>query len=288
MLNQTIPQMHILSEQDIPGLIELSSSVEWDYNAEELRTILAIGTVYGHKNEANQLVSCAAVIPYEDELATIGMVIVHSSCRGLGLGRSLMKACMEAVPLDSAVMLIATKEGQPLYESLGFVTVDSIHKWIRKNFSPLTHEPHSEPIDIVPMKESDLPAVNELDARAVGSKRSSFLHARMQQAKTCMVVQDQEGTIVGFGYAVQGPINLVAGPIVARNPAEATSLLCKLTDGHEGNIRIDVPDGQEAFLRFLAQNGFEKSNQPPVMIARAKSLPRRSGHYFGIGAQIFG
>ncbi|KQL48944.1 acetyltransferase [Brevibacillus choshinensis] len=288
MLNQTIPLLHVLSELDIPGLIELSSSVEWDYNAEELRTVLAIGTVYGHKNEANQLVSCAAVIPYEDQLATIGMVIVHSSCRGLGLGRSLMKACMEAVPLDSAIMLIATKEGQPLYESMGFVTVDTIHKSIRKNVSPLTNEPASEFVDIVPMKESDLTAAIELDALAVGSKRSAFLYTRMQQAKTCLVIKDQEGTIVGFGFAVQGPINLVAGPIVARNSAEATSLLCKLTEGHEGHIRIDVPDGQEDFLRFLAQNEFEKASQPPVMIARANSLPPRSGHYFGIGAQIFG
>lgn len=284
----TLTHLHVLSEQDIPGLIHLSASVGWDYNEEEIRTILAIGTIYGHINSDDQLVSCAAVIPYDQNLASIGMVIVHSSCRGMGLGRSLMKACMESVPSDSAIMLIATKEGKPLYEGLGYTTVDTIHKFICKRIPPVDHQQASEPFHTERMTEDDWPAVIELDGLAVGSQRSSFLRTRMKQAKTCLVVRDMDGSIAGFGFAVQGPVNLVTGPIVAKDTPMAIHLLRRLAEGHDGQVRIDVPDGQDDFLSYLAANGFEKVSEPPVMITRASTLPPRSGQYFGIGAQIFG
>ncbi|WP_238933621.1 GNAT family N-acetyltransferase [Brevibacillus choshinensis] len=287
-MQNTVPNLHELTEQDIPGLIHLSTTVGWDYNEDEIRTILAIGTIYGHKNSDERLVSCAAVIPYDHKLTTIGMVIVHSSCRGMGLGRSLMKACMESVPSDSAIMLIATREGKPLYESLGFTTADTIHKFICKRIAPVDHEQAGESFPTEIMREDDLRAVIELDGLAVGSQRSSFLRTRMKQAKTCLVVNDTEGRIAGYGFAVQGPVNLVIGPIVARNTPMAIHLLRRLSDGHDRQVRIDVPDGQNAFLSYLAANGFEKVSEPPVMITRYSTLPPRSGQYYGIGAQIFG
>ncbi|MFP3422333.1 GNAT family N-acetyltransferase, partial [Bacillus sp. SIMBA_161] len=87
----------------MPALIELSDSVGWDYDEAELRTILTTGKVFGHRNGADQLVSCSAILVYEERLATIGMVIVDDSCRGYGLGRELMQACMSSVPSDTNI-----------------------------------------------------------------------------------------------------------------------------------------------------------------------------------------
>lgn len=91
-MNSTSFRLHALTENDIPALIALSDSVGWDYDEAELRTILSTGNVFGHRNEADQLISCSAILVYEEQLATIGMVIVHDSCRGYGLGRELMQA----------------------------------------------------------------------------------------------------------------------------------------------------------------------------------------------------
>lgn len=88
--------------------------------------------------------------------------------------------------------------------------------------------------------------------------------------------------------AVQGPVNLIVGPLVAPDSTTAIRLLCQLTIGHTGKIRIDVPNGQEAFLDSLLQNGFTKVSEPPVMVANTNRLPDRNGTYFGIAAQIFG
>ncbi|MGG1658768.1 GNAT family N-acetyltransferase [Brevibacillus sp. NRS-1366] len=289
-MKSTSYRIHILSETDIPDLIALSDSVGWDYEEAELRTILSIGSVFGHKDESDQLVSCSAIIRYEESLATIGMVIVHAACRGYGLGRDLMQACIDFVSDETAIMLVATAEGQPLYESLGFVTAEYIHKCLSDHFAPAREEmleAADEPA-LYPMKHDDLADVIELDGQAVGSRRSLFLQTRMKQAKTCIAAKDASGKMVGYGFAVLGPVNLVIGPIVALDSALAIRILSQLTKGHTGKVRIDVPDGQEAFLSYLQQNGFQKVAEPPVMVANTDRLPSRNGTYFGIGAQIFG
>ncbi|CAM3444963.1 GNAT family N-acetyltransferase [Brevibacillus invocatus] len=95
---QALPLQH-LSEADIPDLLALTKAVEWDYHAPELHTLYSLGKIYGHRNEKNQLLSCAGVIQYDGH-AVIGLVIVHPSCQGMGLGQALMIRCMEEVLAD--------------------------------------------------------------------------------------------------------------------------------------------------------------------------------------------
>lgn len=289
-MNSVDSGLHSLTISDIPGLIALSDSVGWDYDEAEIHTILSIGTVFGHKDASGTLLSCAAIIPYDDKLASIGMVIVNPLSQGKGYGRQLMKACMASVSTDTTIMLIATPEGEPMYKNLGFQTVDRIRKFIAERFVPKA-PPQNEANDefaIVSMELDDFSSMVELDKAALGSKRSHFLEKRMKQASTCLVAKNRSGKVIGYGFAVQGPVNLIAGPIVAENAVIAEHILYKLTQYHTGRVRIDVPDEQAAFHAYLEQNGFTQVSHPPVMVANASNLPRRNGTYWAIGAQIYG
>lgn len=289
-MNSVDSGLHSLTISDIPGLIALSDSVGWDYDEAEIHTILSIGTVFGHKDASGTLLSCAAIIPYDDKLASIGMVIVNPLSQGKGYGRQLMKACMASVSTDTTIMLIATPEGEPMYKNLGFQTVDRIRKFIAERFVPKA-PPQNEANDefaIVSMELDDFSSMVELDKAALGSKRSHFLEKRMKQASTCLVAKNRSGKVIGYGFAVQGPVNLIAGPIVAENAVIAKHILYKLTQYHTGRVRIDVPDEQAAFHAYLEQNGFTQVSHPPVMVANASNLPRRNGTYWAIGAQIYG
>lgn len=285
---QTLP-LHYLSEADIPDLLALTMAVEWDYHAPELHTLFSLGKIFGHRNAHNQLLSCAGVIQY-DRHAVIGLVIVHPSCQGMGLGRALMIRCMEEVPQDVPIMLIATPQGQPLYEKLGFAQVDSVHKYICGSYvpHPLLRLEEMETWSIVPMSPAHEEAVIHLDAQATGSSRADFVRARMKQAKSCVVATDPSGAITGYGFAIAGPLHLIAGPIVAPNPLVASRIIDQLAATHPGAIRIDVPNENASFLNQLEECGFVKSNQPPVMIARASRMPQRNGTYYGIASQFLG
>ncbi|MBO8177629.1 MAG: GNAT family N-acetyltransferase [Bacillus sp. (in: Bacteria)] len=288
MWSQTRFQMHRLNKKDTPELIALSASVDWDYDEQEINTIMSVGIVYGHKNEQGDIISSAAIIPYDNKLASIGMVIVNENYRGNGLGKELTQACINSVPNETTIMLIATKEGKPLYEKLGFQTVTYVHKFLSDNYMPLYSDHENKEYEIIPLTDSHFSQVQELDQSAIGADRSSFLKFRIQQAKQGVVVRNNNGDIVGYGLSIEGPINLILGPIVAINDDVATYIIEHLARGYQGKLRIDVPDGQESFITYLEKCGFNKVNQPPVMVKNSIQLPPRNDTLYGIAAQIFG
>ncbi len=276
-----------LNNNDVSKLIELSSSVGWDYDDQEIKTILSSGKIYGHKTPEGKIVSSAAIIPYDTNLASIGMVIVHSDYRGLGLGKAVTQQCMASVSKETSIMLISTDEGKPLYESLGFRTVDVVHKFLCENFFSEALEVSNE-FTLETYKVEDFHQMMELDAAAFGDQRNKFLLNRIEQCKQCIVVKDQNSHIIGFGLSVQGPINLIVGPIVAPDFKTAASIMKELAANHHGNLRIDVPSGHHDFMAFLHTCGFNKVKEPPIMMKNSSTMPNRNQKLFGIAAQVFG
>lgn len=272
---------------DIPGIIDLSISVNWDYDEYEIGTVMSSGKIFGFKNAEGKIVSSAAIIPYENNLASIGMVIVHNDYRGLGLGKQATQQCIDFVSSDTPVMLIATEEGKPLYEKMGFRVVDSVHKYLCETYEAYPPSDNSS-IFIEEFNERDFIEIVDLDKAGFGAKRSKFLHHRINQSKQCIVARDTKGNIIGYGISILGPINLIVGPIVAPDSQTAVLLIDQLATGHQGKLRIDVPSGNLDFMLSLEDKGFKKVSNPPIMIANAVDMPHRNKTLFGIAAQIFG
>ncbi len=284
---RTITNLVTLEEQDIPGLIALSSSIGWDYDKDDIQTVMSSGKVYGHKTENGKIVSSAAIIPYGSSLASIGMVIVHQDYRGKGLGRKVTQKCLDSVSGNTMVMLIATEEGKPMYESMGFSSIDSVHKYLCDNYFSMKSNDVLD-VEIIPMRNGDLSQVVKLDKDAFGEERKTFLINRINQAKESLVVKSPDGTIIGYGLSILGPINLILGPIVAPDHYTASLLIDKLANNHQGKLRIDIPSGNEDFMSLLEKCGFVKVSQPPIMIKNSKQLPPSNKTLYGIAAQIFG
>lgn len=284
---ETAFELHTVAKEDITGLILLSKSVGWDYDEAEVNTLLCSGSIFGHKNREGEIISSAAVMPYGESLASIGMVIVNEAYRGFGLAKALMKKCMDSVSPKSAVMLVATVEGKPLYEKLGFRTVSCVHKFLCDNFIEQPEEKNPG-ISIGKGLEEDWPKLISMDKEAVGANRETFLINRIKQAKECLVARDVDGQIIGFGLSIEGPVNLILGPIAARNDEIGECLIDALAAGHNGKLRIDVPDHKDNFLNLLEKRGFIKVTQPPVMLWNAEQLPERNGTLYGIASQALG
>ncbi|NEN86607.1 GNAT family N-acetyltransferase [Paenibacillus elgii] len=277
-----------LSETDISGLIALSESVGWDYAEPELRTVLASGTIYGIKNNRGQIVASAAIIPYGRQLASIGLVIVHPEYRRLGLGQALIQTCITTVSPDTIIQLIATKEGEPLYEKLGFQKAARVCKLLCERYRPPSWSSVREAVRFIPMTHEHIPEVIELDRRSIGADRSRFLQTRIKQAEHSFVAQAPDGTIAGFGLSIQGPVHLTLGPITAPNDYTALALVDSLANGHPGKLRIDVAAEHPTFPPLLEVCGFINVAEPPVMVLHSPCLPPRNGNLYSIAAQIFG
>jgi len=286
--NKLLLELVQFDKCDVSGLIELSASVGWDYDEKEIGTVLSSGKIFGHKNAEGKIVSSATIIPYDTSLASIGMVIVNKDFRGMGLGKEATKKCIESVSKDTTIMLIATEEGKPLYEKMGFNTVDFVHKYLCENYITISKPLNNSDVIIEEFSGVDINEILKLDKDAFGDKRSHFLMNRIKQSEKCLVVKDNNGTIVGYGVSILGPINLILGPIVAPDFQTASFLIDKLSSNHQGKLRIDVPSGNEEFMLILEKSGFVNVSQPPIMVINSFNMPPRNHTLFGIAAQIFG
>ncbi|TQR20105.1 GNAT family N-acetyltransferase [Psychrobacillus vulpis] len=285
--NTTEPILEKFDKNDISRLIDLSNSVGWDYDENEVTTVMSSGRIYGHKNEEGLIVSSAAIIDYSSKLASIGMVIVREDYRGMGLGRKATEKCLESVPINTPVMLIATEEGKPMYEKMGFTSIDSVHKFLCDNYEQsITSSTNN--YNIEPLSEEDLYGLINLDTEAFGVNRETFLMNRINQSKDSLVVKSPDGAVIGYGLSVKGPVNLILGPIVATDSQTALLIIDELAKNHIGKLRIDVPSGNEIFMSKLEKYGFIKVSQPPIMIKNSNELPLRNNTLYGIAAQIFG
>jgi ribosomal protein S18 acetylase RimI-like enzyme len=285
--NRTVLELVEFDKYDVLGLIELSASVGWDYDEHEIRTVMSSGKIYGHKNSVGKIVSSAAIIPYDTDLASIGMVIVNEEYRGLGLGKKATQKCIDSVSQNTSIMLISTEDGKPLYENLGFKTVDYVHKYLSDNYIPTKLFINRE-ITLEKYSENDINEIIELDSAAFGDKRRKLLLNRINQSKHCLVVRNLKGKIIGFGLSILGPVNLLIGPIVAPDSKTAALIIDRLVLNHQGNLRIDVPSNNDELMLFLEKSGFVKVSNPPIMIKNSINMPYRNKELFAITAQIFG
>jgi GNAT superfamily N-acetyltransferase len=66
------------------------------------------------------------------ESGWVGNLLVRKECRGKGIGTALMKQALAALSEagTETAWLTASREGKPIYESLGFTAVDVVNRWV--------------------------------------------------------------------------------------------------------------------------------------------------------------
>lgn len=277
----------VLEKKKIGDIVALSSYIGRDYNTEEIETIFNSGIVYGVWNERKELIASAAIILYGEALASVGMVIVHPDYKGRGIGKIITDSCVKSVSTQTPIMLIATDEGKVLYETLGFRAVSYVSKYICNSYNTNYHCVGNEEY-IVNYEERDLEEIIQIDKDAFGTNREEFLKYRMIQSEQCIVTKDAQQNVLGYGISIQTPKNKIIGPVVAKNDEMAMRIVHHLAREHHGKLRIDVPEGKEAFMKELEIGGFQKVNIPPIMVKNSGQLLKRNSELYSIAAQIFG
>ncbi|EMI9086626.1 MULTISPECIES: GNAT family N-acetyltransferase [Bacillus] len=276
-----------LRDEQIGDIVALSSYIGWDYNREEIETIFNSGIVYGVWNERKELIASAAIILYGETLASIGMVIVHPDYKGRGIGKVITDSCVKSVSTRTPIMLIATDEGKPLYEKLGFRAVSDVSKYICNSYNA-NHKYAGNEEYMMDYEEGNLEEIIKIDEYAFGTNRKEFLKKRIIQSEQCIVVKGKEQNVLGYGLSVQTPENKIIGPVVAKNDAMAMRIVHHLARDHNGKLRIDVPKGKNNFMKELEVAGFKKVNTPPIMMRNSDQLLKRNNGLYSIAAQIFG
>ena len=112
--------------EHLEAAVQLSRQAGWPHRLEDwqMAFILSKGAV---AIEGGRVVGTVLTTSYEADCAAINMVIVDEAMRGRGLGRKLMDAALE-IAGSRPLRLVATEQGLPLYEKLGFQKTGAIRQ----------------------------------------------------------------------------------------------------------------------------------------------------------------
>lgn len=276
-----------LAKDDGPALRNLARSVGWNFTTVQTELFISpAGKLFGHRYEGN-LVSSAGIYIYSATLASLGVVIVHPDFQRKGLGKGIVKhGLMEAQQAGVPVMLVATAQGLPLYQSLGFQAIGYIHR-LQVSQPPEGIEAN-EDLQVDYVEEHHLDQLIAFDEVVMGANRR-WLYPLLFSHRECgYVVRNSQNTLVGFGLAVRRNNVLVVGPVVADSQAVALTLIRRFALGWAGPVRIDVPSQQQKFMKELLRHGFEEHMASPLMLLNAQELGGKREQLYGIVDPVFG
>lgn len=266
--------------EHLAAAVRLSQEAGWPHRLEDWQVALELSKGMVAIDDHDNVVGTVLVTLYERDCATINMVIVDASMRGRGLGRRLMEAAL-AIGGERPLRLVATREGLPLYEKLGF----------RETGTILQHQgivaAVASPPDTEVANAADLPAIIALDRQAFGADRSALVVKFFEIGEFAIIRRD--GEIVGFSCIRPFGRGDVIGPVVAGGFSDARSLASHFLSRRGGRfVRVDTIDGV-GLGAWLADHalghvgGGVSMMRPPV--ARFDASVART---FALASQAFG
>lgn len=213
--------------EHIPGALRLSQAVDWPHRAEDWELSLSVSQ--GVVALADGQVVASALCTVFGPVAMLNMIIVDGALRGRGLGRAVMERIIDlAGPRE--MRLVATTDGLPLYEKLGFKAESRISQ----------HQGQARAIGgdspVTTGAAQDIARLARMDEAASGLSREGLLKKITEHGEVLLVDQ-------GFALLRDFGRGKVLGPVVAQDPALARALLSEAARRCEGQfLRIDLPE----------------------------------------------
>ena len=247
-----------LRSDQIPQAHSLSAELRWPYREEDWRFALELGHGLAAE-DSGRLVGTALWWPFEETVASCGMIIVTPSHQGRGIGRQLMDELLRRAS-GRTIILNSTREGRALYDRLGFVPCGEVSQ----HQAVLAQAPAGPGAKgIRPFAMADMEAIRHLDRRASGMGRGALLEALF--ALGTGVVLERGGRIAGYACVRRWGRGVVIGPVVAQDTAQAKALVARLAAAHVGGfVRIDVT--REDLSLWLEEIGLPRVDRVVSMV----------------------
>ena len=205
----------------------------------------------------------------------IGSIFVAPDWRGRGLGRDLTQAIIDR--LESAgcrtLVLVATSDGQRLYERMGF-EVQTRYRILQAVGLPPAAD---EAAAVRAFAPTDLESIVGLDREGTGEDRAHAIR-RLADPESTRVAPGTDGQV--DGYVIRAPWG--GGATVARTPDVAVRIVTerRRAAGPEGRVRVGLVDENAEGLARLAEVGLRLMWSAPRMI-RGESRPWRPETIWG-------
>lgn len=265
----------------LDGALTLSAQAGWPHRREDWEMGLSVSHgVVGIIED--RVVATCLMTPYGANGATINLVIVDASMRGKGLGGKLMTEALRLAG-DRTCYLVATREGLPLYEKLGFVATGDVvqHQGIVEDTVAPERVTWTDP--------EDFERLVALDRAAYGHDRADLMQVLRRNANFA-VIRDH-GKVQAFAASRLFGRGQVIGPVVARSGHEARQLINFLLAQNLGHfVRVDT-NAATGLGPWLAERGLAHVGGGIAMVHTSNGRePTKSGRHwtYALASQALG
>ena len=283
-------EIRTLTETDIPQAMELKDSLGWNQTPEDWQRFLSLSPEGSFKALRGQELVGTAIAYVFDKVCWIGMIIVKEGCRHQGVGREMMKRCLEhcAQTGCNLIVLDATRDGVSLYERLGFrpeLLVGTVRGTIsKKAMSADTHRG----LNVRRIEVKDLDQIVSLEACALGAVREALLYQLVKQNPgRGFVCDNSEGNLEGFVLHRPGFHSHQVGPMIARSD-EAAELLVQAAfadlepSGTKVSVMLNVPMNQAGMQKIIRTWGLRVEPRLTRMFRGRKRLHAREDMVYAL------
>ncbi len=244
-------EIHPFRQEEIQPFLDLSDREGWICDPWELVFLLpAFPAGCLVQREGDRPAAFITAVKY-GRSGWVGNLIVDPLLRGRGLGSALMKRALAA--LDGAgtetVWLTASAAGRPIYEKLGFQAVDTVYRWRGKGLSG-SMAAHSS---------VNLATVKAIDRAGWGDFRDAIFAALDGRGD---LFTASDGFLCRHRYAD----GIQLGPWGCLTTETASRLLEQaLRSAGDGEVFLDVPDGNRYATKLLSLSGFRVTGSTLLM-----------------------
>ncbi|OLP62485.1 GNAT family N-acetyltransferase [Xaviernesmea oryzae] len=256
--------------EHLDSAVALSRQVQWPHRHEDWKMAL---------DRAGHVVGTVLMTPYAADVATISMVIVDEAMRGQGLGRRLMERAL-ALAGTRAVRLVATADGLPLYEKLGFRATGTVmqHQGVALGCAA--------PETVSAAQNNDLDAIVALDRAASRADRSALL-AHLGRVGRFAVIKGTSG-VEAYAALRSFGRGEVIGPVISKDAERATRLIAAFMADRAGQfLRVDTT-AAAGLSDWLIAHGLAKVGGGIAMRRSDEVEPSAPYRIFALASQALG
>jgi hypothetical protein len=270
--------------------MELKNTLGWNQTPEDWRRFLFLSPEGSFKAVRGQELVGTALAFVFDKVCWIGMVIVMEGCRHQGVGRQMMKRCLEHSVHTGCnlIVLDATRDGVSLYGSMGFrpeFLIGTARGTVsRKDLSAGTRGG----LKVRRIEAKNLDQIVSLEACALGAVREALLYQLVKQNPgKGFVCYNPEGTLEGFVLHRPGFHSHQVGPMIARDDEVAELLIraafADLEQGDgEASVALTVPMNQPGTQKILRTWGLTVEPRLTRMSRGRKRLQAREDMVYAL------
>ena len=260
------PPLHVrlMTANDLGFADSLRAMAGWNQTPDDWRDLLALEPTGCFVAEWNGTpAGTATTTCYENRVAWIGMVLVHSEYRRRGIGKALLKHCIAHLEHRrvQCIKLDATPLGKTLYEQLGFRDEWPLSRWEVARPGPwrVPEDRHTRL-----WTSSDAELARELDERAFGAARPRVLERLGKRSSRALIQTSPAEAVMGFGMLREGSRATYLGPVVAASAGVSSLLIPELLAfAPDRPIYWDIPDHNMPAAELAKSLGF--SPQRPLI-----------------------